>query len=162
MAAHMLFDRGVNNLDQSPYYDTAYQGMDLIVSELLKAGKKVVIVIDNPTLLDPRKCLPCRTVAVGPWRLVIDSSFNMDGCLLTYGEHLKRTKKYLDLVDALKRAHPQLVVYDPTHLLCDIPHNICPSREGSLFIRLKIIFPITPIPRSRQNLFRSLKGLIRV
>jgi len=33
------------------------------------------------------------------------------------------TKKYTDLVDALKKSNPSLVIYDPTPLLCDLEND---------------------------------------
>lgn len=53
-------DYSIEKLPASPNKQSALEGLDTMVSEIIKAGKKVVLVVDNPTLPDPKKCVPRR------------------------------------------------------------------------------------------------------
>jgi hypothetical protein len=47
-------------------------------------------------------------------------------CQRPLADHLAETRAYRDIVARVAARHPQLVVYDPTHILCDVERGVCP------------------------------------
>lgn len=94
------------------------------------AGKRVMFVIDNPTLPDPKSCVSGGLTS-SPflnrffWR-------NQDPrCVIGYADHVKGTAPYRKFVAELGRRHPTHFVYDPTPLLCDTRTGKCSvTRDG--------------------------------
>ncbi|MEW5851748.1 MAG: acyltransferase family protein [Myxococcota bacterium] len=117
-------DEHVEDLEQSPNLQTAFQGLSESIRQLLAAGKAVVFVIDNPTFPDPRRCLTGRITAIPAVNRFLGHEEN-PRCAMTYEGHLALTRKYRELVTMLQTAHPRLTVYDPTPLLCDVKANLC-------------------------------------
>jgi len=104
-----------------------------VIRQASEAGKRVMIVIDNPTLPDPRSCV------FGP--LTTNPSLanvlrrNQDPrCTLRYSEHLAGTAPYRALIGELRRRYPELLVYDPTPKLCDIANDRCGIVQDGKFL----------------------------
>lgn len=55
-------------------------------------------------------------------------------CTLRYSDHLAGTRAYREFIGQLQRLHPNMAVYDPTPLLCDIPHNVCSVTQAGKFL----------------------------
>jgi hypothetical protein len=94
------------------------------------SGKRVVFVIDNPTLPDPNSC-----ISGGLTRFDILNSFlqrqQNPSCQLPFTDHLKGTAAYQEFITKLMHNNPALLVYDPLPLLCDLPADICTiAKEG--------------------------------
>jgi hypothetical protein len=51
-----------------------------------------------------------------------------------YTDHLQGTRAYQEFVQRLKKRNPDVLVFDPTPLLCDIPANKCTITEGRNFL----------------------------
>jgi peptidoglycan/LPS O-acetylase OafA/YrhL len=116
-----------------PYADGVLDGLDGTVSALTRAGKKVALVIDNPTLPDPPLCLD-RSVVKYPLvrKLAELSGATKPACTITYAEYLESAKDYLSVIGKLRARHPELIVYDPAPLLCDLGKGICSiSKDGN-------------------------------
>jgi peptidoglycan/LPS O-acetylase OafA/YrhL len=110
----------------------ALNGLSRTVDALEGAGKKVVFVIDNPTLPEPRKCLPGGRalglpVSLGGTRW----PENMD-CGFALAQHLVLTRRYREMVSELARRHPRMVVFDPTAILC--PDGVCAASQDGQFM----------------------------
>jgi peptidoglycan/LPS O-acetylase OafA/YrhL len=114
----------------------AMQGLDASVTTLLRAGKRVVVVIDNPTLPDPTRCMDRSALAPSLVLRTLDAAPRSpnDRCAISYRTHLKDTQQYRTLIDQLQRRHPQLLVYDPAGVLCDKAHDSCPMTLGDKFL----------------------------
>lgn len=100
------------------------------IRQLEQAGKRVLFVIDNPTFPDPTSCISGGATSSPFLNQFLRRKENRR-CAIGYTDHLAGTHIYRQFIDELKRLHPNLAVYDPTPLLCDIPHNVCAiTREG--------------------------------
>lgn len=92
-------------------------GTGYLVGSLLKAGKKVVFVVDVPRLrADPRDC-------VG--RL---SFWAPKQCEFTLAETLSARKDYLETIDGLTHKFKGMEVFDPTSEFC--PQGSCTFKDG--------------------------------
>lgn len=105
----------------------ALDGLDNAVTALKHAGKRTVLVLDNPRLRDPRECMdrkplqrPIVRVALG-----VNHVSAAGRCAITYSSHLSSIAPYRTMVEKLKKRHPDLVVFDPAPVLCDIRRNAC-------------------------------------
>ncbi|WP_454767104.1 acyltransferase family protein [Cupriavidus campinensis] len=103
------------------------------IKQAEKVGKRMIFVIDNPTLPDPRSCVSGGLTS-SPflnqflWR-------NQDPrCTIRHAEHIKGTAPYRNFITELARRYPDLVVYDPTPLLCDIPDDKCATTKEGKFL----------------------------
>ncbi|WP_321789655.1 acyltransferase family protein [Paraburkholderia sp. J94] len=115
----------------------ALAGVDNLVKVLMRAGKRVAFVIDTPTLAEPHQCMDRRPAAWEPVRsfLHIDDDVSAnDRCAISYHAHLQATRAYRALVAQLQKRNPDLLVYDPTPLLCDIRHDTCPMTVNGSFL----------------------------
>lgn len=115
----------MEQLAASNNYHSALNGMDRTLAALSNAGKKIVLVVDNPALPDPKDCVP-RITAIPLFNQVFDNR-NSD-CSISLNEHNKLIGPYKKLLHELKEKHPDSVeIFDPTPLLCDPLENICNS-----------------------------------
>jgi hypothetical protein len=114
----------------------AMKGLDASIAALHRAGIRVVLIIDKPTLPDPGRCIDRRTLAPSIVRRVLDTAPRSpnDRCAISYQTHLTQTRQYRDIVDQLQQRHPELIVYDPVGVLCDRQHDTCPMIIGDKFL----------------------------
>lgn len=106
------------------------QRYDSAIQRLQQAGKKVMLVIDNPTLPDPRSCIS-GGMTDSPWLNRFFYRKPNPRCSIAYSEHLAGTAAYRAFVNQLASANPRLRIYDPTPLLCDLAANQCSiTRDG--------------------------------
>jgi len=103
------------------------------IRQLEQAGKRVVFVIDNPTFPDPTSCVNGGATSSPILNLFFQRKQNTY-CSIRYSDHMAGTQTYRLFIAELKRLHPDLTIYDPTPLLCDIPHNICTISRGGKFL----------------------------
>lgn len=101
----------------------AINGMDGAIKALQKSGKQVALVIDNPTLPDPKQCAD-RPLRNWPYMAAI-LGVPAD-CSISYKDHLQKTATYQGVIQALKTRNPDLILYDPANVLCDMDTGICP------------------------------------
>jgi peptidoglycan/LPS O-acetylase OafA/YrhL len=100
------------------------------IRRIEQAGKRVVFVVDNPTFPDPRSCISGGMTSSSFLNQFLYRKQN-PRCTIRYTDHLAGTGAYRQFVAALAKNHPQLTVYDPTPLLCDISRNECAiTRDG--------------------------------
>ncbi len=93
-------------------------------------GKRVVFVIDNPTLPDPNSCISGGLTRFEFLNTVLQRQKN-PLCELRFTDHLKGTAAYQEFITKLMHDNPALLVYDPLPLLCDLPKDLCTiSKEG--------------------------------
>jgi peptidoglycan/LPS O-acetylase OafA/YrhL len=114
----------------------ASDGLDNAIAVLLHAGKRVVLVLDNPELRDPRQCMGRRPLAWPFVRHVLGvSDINpAQRCAISYRSYLDGTSAYRSIVDQIKARHPDLTVYDPTSVLCDPQRSVCPMTMNKKYL----------------------------
>jgi hypothetical protein len=104
-----------------------------LVRRLQRAGKQVVFVVDNPTLPDPNSCVHGGLTSsdfLNQWIYRRENGL----CTLTYTQHLQATEPYRRMVQRMRQENPELVVFDPTPLLCDMAAGRCDISEGRNFL----------------------------
>lgn len=100
------------------------------IQKFEQAGKRVVFVIDNPTLPDPRSCISGGMTSSTFLNQFLWRKQN-PRCTIRYADHLIGTAAYRQFVAGLAKANPHLMIYDPTPLLCDVSRNECSiTRDG--------------------------------
>ena len=103
--------------------------LDEIIDGLLRHGKKVVLVMDNPDLPDPRDCMDRAALEWSAVRTILGverTAAQITRCDLRLADHLSETRGYRAMIAEIAARRPGLVVYDPTHALCDYERGICP------------------------------------
>lgn len=103
------------------------------ITQLEQAGRQVWFVLDNPTLPDPRSCISGGATDMA-WLNSVLRRVENPRCTVRYSEHLAGTRPYLQFVDALKAKHPQLQVFDPAPLLCDVAKDECTIVRDGAFL----------------------------
>lgn len=111
----------------------AWQGLSAALSELEAAGKKIIFAIDNPTLPDPSQCMPPRQTDFALLNRLLDRPLP-DACTISYAQHLNETRAYRRHVAELQARHPNMLVYSPDHLLCDLSQGTCPVLKNGRFL----------------------------
>ena len=112
------------------YSGIALQRFDNAINQLIGAGKKVVILVDNPTLPDLRNCIHRITSSS-----FINNTFlknrNNPECHLKLSRHFEITKRYRELLAILESRHPGKVrVFDTTKYMCDMTQGVCMSYKN--------------------------------
>jgi hypothetical protein len=122
-------DYSIEDLPSSKNYISARDGLDQFIKKLLDENKKVIIVIDNPTLPHPEDCLHRKTSIK-----ILDSYIGglNKKCIITIEEQLRLSKQYRDLIEFLEKKYPnQVRSFDTLKFLCDPESDECPSiRNG--------------------------------
>jgi peptidoglycan/LPS O-acetylase OafA/YrhL len=138
MAVRQLFqlppgsDATLESLPSSGNYEVAFSGLDATVTNLIEAGKRVVITVDNPAMADPHDCLD-RTTAVPLFDVLFHKQRN-PLCQISYKKHIGLTEQYRRLLFSLKEKHPDIILYDPLPLICDIKHDVCSISSHGKFL----------------------------
>ena len=131
--ARNLFNlKQIDDLPASPNYQAALHALGNTIDKILKAGKKVVIVVDNPTLPDPKDCIG-RTTSSEFLRHLFPAQTKAN-CRLDLRHHQTLTAPYTQLLLELERTyHGQVRVFDATAQLCELENNVClPYKNGRL------------------------------
>lgn len=134
VATRTLFDlrtdRTIAGLPESPHAEMAHAGLGTTVRRLVEAGKKVVLVVDNPTLPHPHSCLERRTAIAGLNALLAVEEKN-GPCYISIGEHLTLSAQYLKVLERIAGTHgaDRVAVFDTVPVLCE------PSRGGCFSVR---------------------------
>ena len=103
------------------------------ITQWKSLGKRVVFVIDNPTLPDPNSCITGGLTPFESLNKVLRRAEN-PYCKLKYSDHIKGTAPFQQFITKLKLANPALLVYDPLPLLCDIPADMCTIERDGKFL----------------------------
>jgi peptidoglycan/LPS O-acetylase OafA/YrhL len=114
----------------------ASEGLDNAIAILRSAGKRVVLVLDNPSLRDPRQCMDRRPLAWPVVRHLLGVS-DLDAaqrCAISYRSYLDSTAFYRAIIEHLRARYPNLIIYDPTSVLCDSQRNVCPMTMNGKYL----------------------------
>jgi hypothetical protein len=122
----------IEDLPASPHYAVAREGLSRFTAELLRADKKVVLVVDNPTLPDPGKCLTrARLVPPEPlasWFAVVAPK---PGCRLAVARHRELSAQYLRLLTEVRQMAPgRIAIFDTVPHLCEGQSGFCTSADS--------------------------------
>jgi len=122
----------IEDLPASPYAGAAREGLGRFVAALVQAGKQVVLVVDNPALADPRRCLSTpRVTAPGPLADLLQLRADAPGCQISVARHRELAAPYHQLLAAIAAEHPgRVTLLDTLPLLCDLAAGQCRSHDG--------------------------------
>jgi peptidoglycan/LPS O-acetylase OafA/YrhL len=120
-------DYSIDDLPANKNFNLVLDGLDRTVDRLVKAGKKVVITVDNPTLKEPKKCFSRASGLdfVNDFlQLIPDRSL----CHITLDRHMELSRQYREVLEILEVKYAgKLRIFDPLNLLCDMKNRICGS-----------------------------------
>ena len=133
MATRHLFGLQDNllltDLPESNHYDVAMKALDFSIARLVDAQKKVVILVDNPSLPDPKDCVS-REASSRILNLIFQPKSNA-ACNLTITDHLTRTQKYQNLLETLAAKYPRHVkIFDTLSYMCDEKEGSCKTYKN--------------------------------
>jgi hypothetical protein len=103
------------------------------ITALENAGKKVIVIMDNPTFPDPTSCIEGGLTTSGFFNQVFTRRAN-PYCSIAYDQFLKGMQPYREWLKSLQNLHPNLIIFDTSPYLCDVKNNLCTITEGSNFI----------------------------
>ena len=98
-------------------YSEALTGLKNVVYRFISAGKKVVIVVDNPSLQDPSICLSRNTGSELINGLIQDK--NNDNCSISIDRHIALSEKYRKLLYEVQEMNPENIkIFETLYDLC--------------------------------------------
>jgi len=125
-------DYNLDDLPTSPNVDTARKALLDTTGQLVRSGKKVVFVVDNPTLPHPEDCLNRITALPVVNKLLTKEN---PKCTILLEKHLTLSKKYRDLLNDIMKAYPEdVAIFDTMKYLCDETTHQCSVRKGGRFM----------------------------
>lgn len=120
-------------LEASPLFEESLLGVSNAVAVLEKAGKKVVFLVDHPGFPDPRSCVSGGLTKSDFLNQFLYRKEN-PLCSMTYDQYLHRNERYYAWIERLQQRHPKLIVYNPSHVVCDVPGNHCGIARNGQFL----------------------------
>lgn len=127
---HLKNDSSIEDLPESKNYDLAFQGISQVTEALIKANKKIIFLIDNPTLAQPEDCIQ-RHFSIRLISQILPKEINPH-CLITIEKQQELQKQYLGLLDQIQKAYPKNVSLFPTiKYLCDEHSEVCTSTKNN-------------------------------
>ena len=120
-------DYDIEELPLSNNYSPALDGLQNSVKALVASGKKVVLVVDNPTLPHPEDCLTRITEISFINKILV--RYNKK-CSITIERHLLLSDKYRKLLNEVRDSFPNNVsIFDTMKYLCDVNKGTCTHRR---------------------------------
>ncbi len=117
----------IDDLPANKSFNLVLGGLDRTVDRLVKAGKKVVITVDNPALKEPKKCYS-RASGLDFVNDFLQLIPNRSLCHITFDRHMELSKQYREVLEILEAKYAgKLRIFDPLNLLCDMKNRICAS-----------------------------------
>jgi peptidoglycan/LPS O-acetylase OafA/YrhL len=104
-----------------------------LLGELNASSKRVMLVIDNPTLPDPNSCIEGDLTPFAWLNRLLYRQVNPD-CKLPLKTHMDGTQLYRDFFVQLAQEHSGVQVFDTVPLLCDNKAGVCNYFEGRRFL----------------------------
>jgi len=95
----------------------------------LDKGKKVIIVVDNPALPEPKDCLGRKTAFEA-----INQFLKNINCVVSLETFNTQIKLYRVVLDKIQSDNPSSVrIFDPTDIYCDLKTGKCEAiKNGQL------------------------------
>jgi peptidoglycan/LPS O-acetylase OafA/YrhL len=133
---HLATADSIEDLPVSPFFDDARDGFTRYVKRLTDAGKKVVIVVDNPTLPDPKRCMKDARVT---WHGKLARFFAIGEpdrrCEVTLARHEELSAPYRRLLSEVKAVAPgRVTLFETVPHLCDTAQGRCGIFDQGRFL----------------------------
>ncbi|MGV0909386.1 acyltransferase family protein [Martelella sp. FOR1707] len=124
-------DRDIEDLPESPNFNNALDGLDRAVGALLTdSDRRIILLIDNPTLPPPEDCIS-RVTGVPLLNKLLGRTRN-EACAIPVARQLELSAQYRRLLETIAERHPGRVeLFDTIPVLCDSEAGLCSmSRNG--------------------------------
>jgi len=132
-ARTLLTPRGYNEdaLMRASNFEAVLKEIDRSIQQLVTGGKKLILVLDNPTLANPEDCLVRDTGF--KWLNQAITKTNAR-CSVSISRHAEITTRYRDLFEALKQKYPgSISIFDTAPFVCDSASERCKTfKDGRL------------------------------
>lgn len=124
-------DTSIEELPHSKNYPTALDGLQNTVDLLKNSGKKIVLVVDNPTLPHPEDCIYRKTAIPLVNTLIVKKN---EKCTISIEKHIELSDKYRQLLKKIQSSHPKdVAIFDTLNYLCDRQNGLCShTKDGRL------------------------------
>lgn len=121
----------LRHLSTTDLYDITLDEMGRVVNKFVGSGKKVVLVVDNPPLPDPRDCINRRT-SLDAVNAVLGT--DNQHCHVSIKSFNDQTRLYRHLLKKIQENHPESVkIFDPTDIYCNNINGFCePTKNGRM------------------------------
>ncbi|MBB1201090.1 acyltransferase [Enterobacteriaceae bacterium 89] len=115
----------LEGINSSDFYDVAFNGLSDVVTKLVKANKKVILVVDNPTLPAPQDCI-IRTTSSELVNFIIKQS-GATICSIKESDQLSNAERYFKLLNQVKDTQPRgsVSIFNSYPYLCDTKTSEC-------------------------------------
>ena len=125
-------DTDIEDLETSKNYEVVLAGLKRVIDQLKAGNKKVVLLVDNPTLPHPEDCLP-RITSSSLLNRLLKQTMNQR-CHLSVDRHLELSRKYRKLLSTLQERNQNSVfLFDTIPFMCGQTDKICSTvRDGRL------------------------------
>lgn len=132
---HLASADTIDDLPASPFYEHARDGFTRYVRRLVDAGKKVVVIVDNPTFPDPKRCMRDARVT---WHGRLASFFAIGEpdprCEITIARQEALAAPYRRLLAEAVAVSPAKVrLFETIPYLCDTARGRCTVIESGRF-----------------------------
>lgn len=117
-------DDSIKDLNNSPYQKDAEQGLSNFIDQLMLQKKKIIFLVDNPTLPHPEDCISRKT-SISFLNAMIRVS-RTQSCAIDYENYLAQSKNYRVMIDNLKSR------YGNTFVVFDVAPYLCHTNPGGL------------------------------
>lgn len=129
---HLGTDRDIEGLPSSPDSEAVYASLRNAIETLRAAGKRIVLLIDNPTLPYPEECVQRRTGVEFVNQFL---KAEKPACSLSLDRHLSLATKYREVLARIAADYPGDVrLFDSTGYLCDVERNVCRHQKNGRFL----------------------------
>lgn len=125
-------DTDIEDLATSKNYEVALDGLQRVIDILKSANKKIVLLVDNPTLPHPEDCLP-RVTHSNILNRFLKKTMNQR-CHLSRDHHLELSQKYRQLLTTLVSKNENTVfLFDTIPYMCGQNDSVCSTvKDGRL------------------------------
>ena len=110
-------------------FDAALKDLDLSIYQLVHSGKKVILVLDNPTLANPEDCLARNFGSewISRWAMATNSR-----CSISVTRHAEITSQYRRLFETIKQKYPDdISIFDTMPFVCDTSVDKCSTFKNN-------------------------------
>lgn len=125
-------DYNIEDLPTNGNRDAVAAGLHNTVEKIVRARKKVVLVVDNPTLAHPEDCLGRVTpISVVNKLLVVEN----ENCRISLERQLQLSQKYRSVLEEVRAAFPDdVALFETAKYLCDDVTGYCGMRKDGRFL----------------------------
>jgi len=114
----------IESLPSSKNYPAALEGLSNVVNRFVGAGKKVVLVVDNPSFKEPKLCVKRKTIFDSVNNYI--ESKERSNCSISIERHMELSQQYRQLLSEVQKLHPEMVsIFETFEHLCDVKTGLC-------------------------------------